>query len=109
MKNDSLILRGLFYNFIFDTNIFNVGYPGPGINYSECLDNCREYQISTRPIPNDFALIKNFLVPTVKSQDRYESLAFHADISFDFTKMDFWFQSDFHGRTAFIHRNFHPS
>ena len=102
MRNDSLILGGLFYNFIFDTNILNGGFPGPGINYSECLDHCREYQFSTRPIPNDFAMIKNFLVPKVISQDRYEPLMFHADIWFDFTKMDFWFQSDLHGRTASI-------
>ena len=107
MRNDSLIFRGLFYNFIFDTNILNLSsmnpqYPGPGINYSECIDNCREYHFSTRPMPNDVALIKNFLVPQVISQDRYEPLAFHADISFDFTKMDFWFQLDFHGRTASI-------
>ena len=101
MKNDSLILRGFFYNFIFETSILNIRIPAAGINYSECIKNCRQYPFSTLPLQNDFALIKDFLVPKVISQDRYEPLAFHADISFDFTKMDFRFQPYLHGRTAY--------
>ena len=101
MRNDSLILRGIFSNFIFDTSILNIRITGAGINYSECLENCRQYPFSTRPLQNDFALIQDFLVPKLISQDRYELMVFHADISFDFTKMDFGFQSDLHGRTAY--------
>ena len=92
MRNDSIILRGIFYNFIFDSSILNTRITGAGINYSECLENCRQYPFSTRPLQNDIALIKDFLVPKVISQDRYEPLAFHADILFDFTRMDFGFQ-----------------
>ena len=89
MRNDSLILRGIFYNFIFDTSILNKRITRAEINYSECVENCRQYPFSTRPLQNDFALIKDFLVPKLISQDQYEPMMFHADISFDFTKMDF--------------------
>ena len=103
-------------------SIFNSrSYPGPGINKSQCLDYCEQYIFSTRPSRIDFPLIRlvlrvsaflsekfdlsaisrkklwngtrNLLVPKILSQDRYQLLLFHADISFDFKTMDFGFKN----------------
>ena len=70
----------------------NTRFPGPGINKSECLENCSGYVFSTRPTRDDFPIIKEFLVPTKISEDRFQALPFHTDVWFDFESMDLGLQ-----------------
>ena len=78
MKNETLIISGVLFNFIFESSqgqwcltrkqssnwstsfqsIFNSHTPGPGINKSQCLDYCGQYSFSTRPSRSDFPLIR---------------------------------------------------
>ena len=58
VKNDTAVYQNLNWSQSFPSVLNSNSYPGPGINKSQCQDNCGQYSFSMRPERYDFPLMR---------------------------------------------------